>query len=69
MWFEIIVSKDGTHFFATAKRSITTVEQAKEVYRVFKRKFSPYDGYKITVSRWQETGRDVTESCEPETRR
>lgn len=50
MYYEINVSLNGRHFFATAKRSITTTSDLKKVYPVIKAKFPEEEGYKIMVS-------------------
>lgn len=59
MYYEINVSKDGKHFFATDKRSITTKRALKEVYSIIKEKFPPEEGYDILVSYTQTTGRYI----------
>ncbi len=50
MYYEINVAKDGKHFFATDKRSITTERALKEVYSIIKEKFPHEEGYDIMVS-------------------
>ena len=50
MYYEINVSLNGRHFFATDKRSITTKQALKEVYEVFKEKFPTEEGYDMLVS-------------------
>ena len=50
MYYEINVSLNGRHFFATAKRSITTDSELKKVYPVIKSKFPEEEGYSISVS-------------------
>ena len=50
MYYEINVAKDGKHFFATDKRSITNKNALKSVYQVFKEKFPPEEGYDMLVS-------------------
>lgn len=56
MYYEINVSLDGRHFFATAKRSITSQNTLKIVYKVFKEKFPASEGYEISVTRYEELG-------------
>jgi hypothetical protein len=51
MYYEINVARDGMHFFATAKRSITDKDKLKEVYELLKNKFPVSDGYDISVYR------------------
>ena len=50
MFYEINVAKDGKHFFATDKRSITNERALQEVYTVFKEKFPQEEGYDMLVS-------------------
>ena len=59
MYYEINVAKDGKHFFATDKRSITNERALKEVYKVLKEKFPPEEGYDILVSYMQTTGKYI----------
>ena len=59
MYYEINVAKDGKHFFATDKRSITTEKALKEVYKVLKEKFPPEEGYNMLVSQINIEGKFV----------
>ena len=59
MYYEINVSLNGRHFFATDKRSITTERALKEVYPVIKKKFPQEEGYDILVSRTEPTGKYI----------
>ena len=59
MYYEINISKNGRHFFATDKRSITTKRALKEVYEVFKEKFPPEEGYDMLVSCMETKGRYI----------
>lgn len=59
MYYEIDISLNGKHFFATAERSITNKYDLEKVYKVFKEKFPKEDGYEITVQYWEKTGRNV----------
>lgn len=47
MHYEINISLNGQHYFATNKRSITTKEKAKEIYNDLKSKFSEKVGIKL----------------------
>jgi hypothetical protein len=49
MYYEINVSLNGVHFFATSPRSITSKAELKKVYAIFKEKFPASEGYKLTV--------------------
>lgn len=59
MYYEINVSCNGSHFFATAPRSITSVGHLKWLHRAFKEKFKVEDGYEITVYRCEQTGKQI----------
>lgn len=48
--YEINVSLNGKHFFATTLRSAPTERKVEELYEVFKKKFPESEGYKIMVS-------------------
>lgn len=45
MYYEINVSRDGKHFFATAPRSITSMHDLQSVYPVLSNAFPASDGY------------------------
>lgn len=59
MYYEINVSLNGRHFFATHERSIVNETKLKEVYRVLKKKFPQEEGYDITVSCIKTTGKYI----------
>lgn len=59
MYYEINVSLNGRHFFATAERSITNKWKLEEVYRVFKNRFPKEEGYDITVSHIETYGKHI----------
>lgn len=59
MYYEINVSKNGRHFFATDKRSITNKQALKEVYEIFKDKFPTEEGYDMLVSCMETKGRYI----------
>lgn len=59
MYYEINVSKNGQHLFATAERSVTSFTQAERMYMLFKEKFPENEGYKIDVTYWEKTGKSV----------
>ena len=56
MYYEINVSLNGKHLFATAERSITDIHKANMVYNLFKEKFPKEDGYEIRVTKWDKVG-------------
>ncbi len=57
MFYEINVSLNGRHLFATAERSLTNREDADFLWSQFKVKFPPKDGYQLSLSERQSTGR------------
>lgn len=59
MYYEINVSKDGKHFFATAERSITNETKMEEMYNLFLEKFPEKEGYKLDVTRWSMQGKPI----------
>ena len=48
--FEINVSLNGHHLFATHERSLTSYDSMKKCVKIFLEKFPESEGYKITVS-------------------
>ena len=57
--YEINVSLNGQHFFATHERSIVNKQKLKEVYKVFEEKFPKSEGYKISVTYWTRSGKEI----------
>ena len=60
MWYEINVSKDGKHYFATHKRSITTVDRAIEIRDRLKQAMPEEEGFEYTITQWQTTGISIS---------
>lgn len=58
-YYEINVSLNGRHFFATAPRSLITEAQALEAYQVFVELFTKAAGYRVSVTYWKSTGSTV----------
>lgn len=56
-WYEINVSKNNKHFFATAKRSISNKWLLAEILPVIQQKFPRSEGYEISVTAHVEYGR------------
>jgi hypothetical protein len=56
MYYEINVSLNGTHFFATDKRSAQSTHQAKALVATFRKAFPKAEGYRITVTKWETLG-------------
>jgi len=57
MAYEINVSLNGTHYFATHDRSLQNhlTDKVKEIYEDFKQRFPESEGFKITVTRFEST--------------
>ena len=60
MGYEINVSLNGKHFFATHERSIRNTWELKKVLSAFKEKFPPEEGYKITVYEKEAWSKEVS---------
>lgn len=48
--YEINVSLNGTHLFATAERSITSVRKMKDVWIILDERFPAAEGFQVTGS-------------------
>lgn len=59
MYYEINVSLNGMHFFATDERSIKDSRKLYEVYYALKERFSEKDGFEISVTEWNILGKSV----------
>ena len=59
MYYEVNVSLNGRHFFATAERSITDRATLEKVLDVFHECFTAENGYEISVTRWEKVGHVV----------
>lgn len=58
--YEINVSRNGNHFFATHERSFgLSKKHTKEVYDKLVEAFPKNEGYEIEISKWQKTGESV----------
>ena len=60
MYYEINVSKNGEHLFATAERSLRSFRQTQEVFWELSSVFQESKGYKVEVSKWETTGEVVS---------
>ena len=60
MGYDINVSLNGKHFFATHERSITNIWKLQEILPIFMERFPESEGYKITVTAWQKTGKHMS---------
>lgn len=54
--WEICVSKDGRHLFATAPRSLTERSAAWALFYDFEHRFPETEGYKVNITYWEVTG-------------
>ena len=59
MYYEINVSLNGRHLFATAERSIKNHSDASAMWDLFLLKFPTKDGYQHTMSRYDLVGETV----------
>lgn len=62
MYYEINVSKEGQHLFATAKRSIISAIQARVVYYEINVRFPAAEGFKITLTKYELCGSQIDPS-------
>ena len=58
-YYEINVSLNGCHFFATTKRSATNVKTARRIFYELKKRFPEKDGFKITITGQVEYGEEL----------
>lgn len=59
MYYEINVTLNGKHLFATAERSITTQAKLEEMYKLFSEKFPESEGYELNVTEWNKVGKPL----------
>jgi hypothetical protein len=59
MYYEINVSLNGKHFFATADRSIGSTYELKKVLPVIVAKFPESEGYNVSVTYHENVGHGV----------
>lgn len=59
MYYEINVSLNGKHFFATAERSLTTESDARKAFVVFSEKFPAAEGYQLMTRRYETAGYSI----------
>lgn len=60
MHYELNVSLNGAHLFATAERSATSEAAVLRLFRLFREKFPEAAGYTVTATLRQTGGRNVT---------
>lgn len=56
MYYEINVTLNGKHFFATSERSITNRWDLNNKLKIFIDKFPKEEGYEISVTKWEKVG-------------
>ena len=59
MYYEINVSKNKRHYFATAERSIDDNETAQRIANELATLYTKEKGFEITISRWQRCGESI----------
>ena len=59
MHYEINVTHNGQHLFATAERSLLTEAKAKALFQDFATRFPAEQGYSVRCVRWENCGREV----------
>jgi len=59
MHYEINVSKDGVHLFATHERSLQENEKALALFKEFQFKFPSIEGYKLQMYKYEDVGRFI----------
>lgn len=60
MHYEINVTHNNMHFFATAKRSCRDIHKATDVFNTLKRRFPESEGFHITITRWETLGTRIS---------
>jgi penicillin-binding protein-related factor A (putative recombinase) len=50
MGYEINVSKNGKHYFATHERSLPYTKEAEEAFKDFKVRFPEEEGFNVTIT-------------------
>lgn len=59
MYYEINVSLNGRHLFATAERSLRCEADARALFADFAKRFPAEEGYKVRCTRHEDIGREV----------
>lgn len=59
MHYEINVSKNGQHYFATAPRSLTEGVVAHDMAAEFLVRFPKSEGFVVTMTRWETKGTPI----------
>lgn len=61
MHYEINVTLNGAHHFATHERSATDEKKAARLFQDLRQRFPEAQGYQVTASMQHTTGRNVTD--------
>jgi len=56
VYYEINISRNGKHFFATNSRSVTTEKELNIILPVIENKFTAEEGYQIMVTCYETVG-------------
>ena len=59
MSFEINISKNGKHYFATAERSLTSLGEAYKLYDELKGFYPESQGFKLSLTKWETKGKEI----------
>jgi len=58
-YYEVNVTLNGRHLFATSPRSVQTEEELEKVSEIFKEKFPSEEGFEVTVQYWRTVGTEI----------
>lgn len=59
-YYEICVSLNGKHLFATAERSARTRSDAQKLFHYIREAFPAVRGFKLTITHWKGEGQYLT---------
>jgi|LakMenE01Jun11ns_1017448.scaffolds.fasta_scaffold9950417_4 hypothetical protein len=59
MPYEINISKNGKHYFATAERSLTTLGESTKLYNELKEFYPESQGFKLSLTKWETIGKEI----------
>lgn len=59
MHYEINVSQNGKHLFATHERSCRSLEECKTVLSEIVKRFPKEDGFSVTINRYENVGQEI----------
>lgn len=60
MGYEINISKNGKHYFATADRSLGhDIKKTKQIYQELKSLYPEDKGFKLSVTLWNHVGSNI----------